>query len=135
MGGRGTALKVGSACFQYGLREVGQQLGLTETAFRLLPFPTRLRTGAKLFSSLFNDYTDQHVRVEEKEGVLFWTMERCPLCWGRQTDGPDCHLAVGLFQEGLTWLSGGKIFAVEEIACIACGDETCTLRIDPTPIS
>jgi hypothetical protein len=37
-------------------------------------------------------------------------------------------------QEALFWLSGGKVFNVEEKTCIAAGDETCTIVIDQTPM-
>ena len=134
-GGRGTALRVGRACFQYGLREYGSMLGITEMAFRLLPLSTKIRTGARSFADLFNNHTDQRVRLEEKDGKLFWHIERCPLCWERRATEPVCHLAVGLLQEALYWLSGGKIFDVEEIACIARGDPACTIFVDPTPLS
>jgi predicted hydrocarbon binding protein len=134
-GGRGSALRVGRVCFHYGLRDYGALLGLTELAYRLLPFPTRLQAGAKSFASLFNDHTDQRVKVEEKNGKLLWIIERCPLCWQRHTDEPVCHLAVGLIQESLYWLSSGKIFDVEETTCIARGDPACTILIDRTPIS
>jgi len=40
-GGRGTALRVGRACFQYGLREYGSMLGITEMTFRLLPLSSK----------------------------------------------------------------------------------------------
>jgi predicted hydrocarbon binding protein len=134
-GGRGLALRVGRACFTYGLKEYGSMLGLTEMAFRLLSLPTKLSSGTKTFADLFNKHTDQKVRVEEKENKIFWHIERCPLCWGRTTDEPVCHLAVGLLQESLYWLSGGKVFDVKEITCIAQGDATCTIMIDPTPFS
>lgn len=134
-GGRGAALRIGRACFQYGLREYGSVLGITEMAFRLLPLSTKLQVGAKAFADLFNKQTDQRVRVEEKEGKLLWHIERCPLCWERHADQPVCHLAVGLLQESLYWLSGGKIFNVEETACIARADSACTIAIDQTPIS
>jgi predicted hydrocarbon binding protein len=134
-GGRGTALRVGRACFQYGLREYGTLLGITELAYRLLPFPSRLMAGAKSFAGLFNEHTDQRVKVEEKEGKLFWSIECCPLCWQRKANEPVCHLAVGLLQESLYWLSSGKIFDVEEVACIARGDASCTIIVDKTPIS
>jgi len=134
-GGRGTALRIGRACFQYGLREYGSVLGLTGMAFRLLPLPTKIHTGAGLFADLFNKHTDQRVRIEEKGNTLFWHIGRCPLCWERKTTEPVCHLAVGLLQEALYWLSGGKIFNVEEIACIAHGDPACTIVIDQTPLS
>ena len=134
-GGRGLALRIGRACFKYGLKEYGSMLGLTEIAFRLLPMPAKLHTGAKAFADLFNKHTDQKVRVEEKDNKIFWHIERCPLCWERKAEEPICHLAVGLLQEALYWVSGGKLFDVEETACIARGDSTCTIVIDQTPFS
>jgi len=134
-GGRGLALRVGRACFKYGLKEYGSMLGLTEIAFRLLPLPTKLHTGAKTFADLFNKHTDQKVRVEEKDNKIFWHIERCPLCWERKAEEPICHLATGLLQEALYWVSGGKIFNVEETACIARGDVVCTIVMDQIPLS
>jgi predicted hydrocarbon binding protein len=133
-GGRGLALRIGRACFNYGVRQYGGQLGLTEMAFRLLPLPMKVSAGAKVFAGLFNQATDQRVRVEESEGKLLWHIDRCPLCWERKTQEPACQLAVGLLQEALYWLSGGKVFQVEEQTCVAAGDDTCTIVIDPTPI-
>lgn len=133
-GGRGLALRVGRACFAHGIKEYGSLLGLTEMAFRLLPLSTKLHTGIGAFADLFNKHTDQKVRVEEKDDKIFWHIERCPLCWQRKTEEPACHLAVGLLQEALYWVSGGKVFSVEETACIAQGDEACTIVIDKTPL-
>jgi len=133
-GGRGLALRIGRACFNYGVRQYGVQMGLTEMAFRLLPLPAKLNAGAAAFAELFNKFTDQKVRIEEEDGRLLWHIERCPLCWERHATEPVCHLAVGLLQEALYWLSGGKVFNVEEKTCIAVGDPTCTIVIDKTPI-
>ena len=134
-GGRGLALRIGRACFKYGLKEYGSLLGLTETTFRLLPLPVKLHLGAKAFADLFNKHTDQRVRVEEGDNSIFWHIDRCPLCWERKAGEPVCHLAVGLLQESLYWVSGGKIFNVEETACIARGDGACTITIDRIPLS
>jgi predicted hydrocarbon binding protein len=134
-GGRGVALRVGRASFKYGLKEYGSMLGLTEMAFRLLSLSTKLHVGAKTFADLFNKHTDQKVSIKEQGGRILWSIERCPLCWGRKAQEPVCHLAVGLLQEALYWVSGGKVFNVEETACIAAGSSTCTLEIDQTPIS
>lgn len=133
-GGRGVALRVGRATFKSGLKEYGSLLGLTEMAFRLLPLSTKLHTGAYAFADLFNKYTDQQVRLEERDNKIFWHIERCPLCWGRKADDVVCHLAVGLLQESLYWVSGGKTFNVEEITCAARGEPTCTIVIDQTPL-
>ncbi len=133
-GGRGLATRIGRACFNYGVRQYSTQMGLAEIAFRLLPLPAKLITGAKSLAELFNKFTDQRVRVEEDGKKLLWHIERCPLCWGRHAHEPVCHLAVGLLQEALYWLSGGKLFNVEEQTCIAMGDKMCTIVIDQSPI-
>ena len=104
-------------------------------AFRLLPLPMKVSAGARVFAELFNNYTDQRVRLEDNNGKLLWHIDQCPLCWERETQDPACHLAVGLLQEALYWLSGGKVFNVEEQTCIAAGDATCTIMIDRRPIS
>jgi len=129
-GGRGVALRIGRAIFKYGLREFGPLLGFTDLTFRLMPQEDRLRHGARNFAEIFNRFTDQVVRVEETATEFFWHIDRCPVCWQRQTTAPACHLAVGLLQEALFWASGGKLFVVEETACTAQGAQACTIRID-----
>ena len=133
-GGRGLSLRVGRACFNYGVRQYGAQMGVTAMAFKLLPLSAKLSAGANAFAELFNALTDQRVRIEEDGKTIFWHIERCPLCWERKTHEPACHLAVGLLQEALYWLSGGKVFQVEEKTCIAAGDKACTIAIDPSPV-
>lgn len=132
--GRGLALRSGRAGFKFGLRQFGQQLGLNEVSFRLLPITEKLPQGAELLAGLFNQFSDERVRVETGETQLLWHIERCPVCWGRESQDPLCHLAVGLMQEALYWVSGGKSFIVEEIACIARGDPACTIAIDRQPL-
>jgi len=134
-GGRGLAIRVGRVAFKYGMREFGPQMGLTENAFRLLSLGAKIRMGGQSLADVINKETDQRVRIDERDGKLLWVIERCPLCWERHTDEAVCHLAVGLLQESLYWVSGGKIFNVEETLCIAKGDSTCTIEIDQTPLS
>ncbi|MFC1997967.1 V4R domain-containing protein [Chloroflexota bacterium] len=129
-GGQGLALRIGQACFKYGLREFGPMLGITDMAFRLLPLPTKMTAGADIFADTFNKFTDQKVRVEETEQKLIWRIERCPVCWERSTNQPCCNLAIGILQEALYWISGGKFYNIEETACIAQGDPACTIEID-----
>jgi predicted hydrocarbon binding protein len=101
----------------------------------LLPLPTRIKVGSEALVGLFNKFTDQAVRLEVDKQHICWQIKRCPLCWERQADSPDCALAVGLLQEALYWVSGGKYYLVEERKCIACGDSACTIVIDRTPMS
>jgi predicted hydrocarbon binding protein len=134
IGGRGLALRAGRACFKYGIREFGPVLGISDLAFRLLPLNMKLKVGAEVFVDVFNRYTDQVVRLEEDPNQFLWHIERCPVCWGRKTETTCCYLAVGILQEALFWVSGGRNFMVEEIQCIAQGEEACTIRIERQPL-
>jgi predicted hydrocarbon binding protein len=134
-GGHGIALRTGRACFKYNLQEFGAELGLADMNFRLLPTDQKLFTEVERLANVFNSYSDQRVLVQEDAEKIRWHIERCPMCWGRRADRPACHLMVGLLQEAAYWVSGGKIFAVEESSCIARGDLTCTITIDKQPFA
>jgi predicted hydrocarbon binding protein len=133
-GARAVALRVGRVCFKHGIREYGPMLGVSDLTFQLLPFSIKMEKGAQAFSELFNRHTDQRVRLQETPDTLYWHIDRNPLCWGVKSELPCCHLAVGLLQESLLWLSGGKTFHVEETACMACGHEVCTITIAKKPL-
>lgn len=133
-GARGISLRVGRVVFKHGIREYGPLMGLAELTFQLLPFSIKLEQGAKAFAELFNHHTDQVVRLRETPETLYWTIERNPLTWNVEAAQPVCHLAVGLLQESLMWLSGGKNFQVEETACQACGADVCTIAITKKPL-
>jgi predicted hydrocarbon binding protein len=133
-GGRGLALRAGRACFKYGLKEFGPVLGIADLAFRLLPLTMKMKVGIEVFAETFNKFTDQVVRLSEEPERFVWLIDRCPVCWGRHTDTPCCHLAVGILQEAAYWVSGGRSFFVEEVECIARGDATCTILIDKRPM-
>jgi hypothetical protein len=128
--GHGLAVRAGRACFRYGLREFGPLVEVTDLSFRLLPLEHKLKLGANAFAQVFNQYTDQRVRVEEQDDKYIWNIERCPVCWGRRAEHPVCHLAVGILQEALYWVSGGKYFNVEETACVAQGAPACSIVIE-----
>jgi predicted hydrocarbon binding protein len=56
------------------------------------------------------------------------------VCWGRTAPRPVCYTATGVIESGLKWVSGGKIFRVEEVACCAIGDPTCDFHIYKQPL-
>ncbi len=132
-GGRALALRIGRACFRFGIKDFGPMLGIADLAFRVIPLDMKMRIGFEVAAEVFNKFTDHHVHLEEDEDHLLWITERCGVCWGRQAAAPCCYATVGLLQEGLYWVSGGLNFDVEEIACIAAGDETCTIRVAKQP--
>lgn len=134
-GGRGLARRVGHACLQLGIKDFGPMLGIADVTFRILPLGMKLKVGLEVLAQTFNKFTDHLVRLGENEQYFHWIIERCGVCWGRKSDVPCCHLAVGILEEGLYWVSGGKSFYVEEVSCIAAGDRTCAIMIGKRPLS
>jgi len=133
-GGQRLALRIGRVCFQHAQREFGPLAGLSDLARRVLPLPLKLKVGVTLFAETLNQCSDQIVHVEEMEDRFLCAFERCPLCWQRQTEEPCCHLAVGLWQEALYWLSEGHSFEVQETACHAAGDAACVIMFGKQPV-
>lgn len=133
-GGRGLARRIGAACFRLGIRDLRPILGIADVAFRILPMRMRIKVGFEVLAQMFNQFSDHRVSLGEDEQYFQWIIERCGVCWGRERNSPCCHLAVGLLQEELYWISGGKDFYVEEVSCIATGDQTCTMLIGKHPL-
>jgi predicted hydrocarbon binding protein len=128
---RGICLRTGRVMFRRGLRSFSDVLGLTQRAWRLLPPGQKVLRGLDLLAWLLNHYSDQRVRVEKNAPDLLLINERCPHCWELKKTSACCQLPVGALQEGLAWACSGRPYAVEEIACRAVGDATCTYRISP----
>ena len=109
-------------------------LGITDLAMRMLPLGIKIKIGLDVFAETFNKFSDQRVRLGEDADHYLWIIERCPICWQRTSETPCCHLAIGLLEQALDWVSRGRRFKVEQISCIATGDETCTMAITKQPI-
>jgi predicted hydrocarbon binding protein len=132
--GRGIALRAGRVCFKYGLQEFGPSMGISEPDFRLLPLAQKIESGFQTLAALTKSHATEGIELHETPQNFSWQVQRCPLCWQRTSDAPCCHLAVGLFQEALFWISGGKNYHVEETACIAAGHPSCTFEIARHPL-
>lgn len=133
-GGRGLALRAGRETWKYALKEFMPILGITDLAVRTLPLGIKIKIGLDIFAETFNRFSDQKVRLGEDERGYLWIIERCPICWQRTSSTPCCHLAVGLLEQALDWVSKGRRFRVEEVDCIAKGDTTCLIVISKKPV-
>lgn len=133
-GGRGLALRAGRATFAEGLRNFGALAGAGDLAFKVLPLHTKIKIGLPAMARIFTQTSDQHSTVEERDTHFIYTIHRCPVCYGRHIEKPGCHVATGLIQEGLKWVSGGYEFRVVETKCIAVGDPVCEFMIMKEPV-
>jgi len=134
-GGRSLALRAGRATFDEGLKNFGALAGVGDLAFKVLPLQIKLRIGLPAEAKIFTQTSDQLSTVEEKGDEFIYTIHRCPVCWGRQTEKPACNYAAGLLQASLKWVSGGNEFRVMQSTAKSCGDENCQFIIPKEPIS
>lgn len=133
-GSRGLAMRSGKAMFDYGLRNFGNLAGVSDPAFKVLPLTTKLKIGLPAIARVFTQLSDQVSHVEETEEYYLYSIDRCPMCWGRQADQPLCHISTSILQTALQWVSDGREFRVEEIECRATGGSACVFRVDKEPI-
>jgi hypothetical protein len=132
--GRQMNQRVGRATLELGLKDFDPVLGIADLPMRLMPLGMKFRVGLDVFARVFNQFTDQVVKLSETETHHLWIIERCPVCWQRHTEEPCCPLAGGLLEEAIFWGTGGRRFRIEEIQCVAMGHPTCTFKIDKHPL-
>ncbi len=132
--GRALALRAGRETFKYLLKDFMPVMGIADLAARALPLGIKMKIGLNVFAESFNKLTDQVVRLGEDQVQYYWRIERCPICWGRRTDSPCCHFAVGVLDQSLFWLSKGQRFTIAQVECFAAGDEACVIAIAKSPL-
>jgi predicted hydrocarbon binding protein len=132
--GRQINREVGHAMLEGGLNGFDPILGIADLSERVLPTGMKVRVALDTFADVFNRFSDQVVKLSEDTHNYLWIIERCPVCWGRHTDAPCCHLAVGILERGLSWATGGAAFQVEETECVAAGGNSCIIGVSKLPI-
>jgi bacteriochlorophyll 4-vinyl reductase len=133
-GGRGLALRAGRATFDRVLKDFGPMVGMADLAFRVLPLDVKVKVGLRVTGETISKLTDQINEVQDAGDHYLYKILQCPACWGREIEKPCCHIATGLLQEGLHWLSGGKEFRVIEVTCIAMGAPSCDFIVHKEPL-
>lgn len=134
-GGRGLSHRAGRATFDLGLKDFGVLAGVNDDAFRVLPPTSKIKIGMTALAKIFTQISDQRTRVESADDHILYAVDRCPVCWGQRSKDPICFVATGLLEEGLRWISGGRDYRVEEIECVAAGNDACLFTIENNPIA
>jgi predicted hydrocarbon binding protein len=126
---RGLNLQAGHQAFEDGLTQFRSIVKAAAVAMKAGPLETRMRLGLEFFARFFNEVSDQQIVVSEDDDYWYWTILRCPLCWGWKADEPVCYLAVGVLEAAVDWVSSGQQFDVVETECIAQGHPACVITI------
>lgn len=131
-GARAMLLRIGRATFQFGLRDQPAILGLAGIALKALPEKTRMKLILERMAKAAVDRVNQPTVVMEEEDAYYFIVEQCPCKWRPEHDKPCCYVTVGVLMESMAWITG-KMYKVEEVACIANGAASCVYRIPKTP--
>lgn len=133
-GGRGIVQRAGQVSLKSIVRQFGEQMGVHELEYRLLPTPTRLQVGleglARTLSRLFNN----NIQVIDNGKNWLWHTQSCPWCLQRHGEETLCNFTVGMLQEYFSWASSGRFYSIAEIECLAMGGQACIVEIEKTPL-
>ncbi len=130
-GERGLALHAGKACFDQGLHQFTSVTSFGDLALKSLSTQARLKVGLKTMVGTFTTFSDQICSLTENDRYFIYTIDRCPVCWGRKSEKPICHMALSILQAGLDWFfQGERPPKAEEVSCHAAGDKACVFYID-----
>ena len=133
-GARGLLVHAGRAGFTVGFAEFGGIMGASELAFKAISLEPKIKVGLRAVAETFSKFSDQPTTVEETDDYFVYTIQRCPVCWERHSDRPVCYIVLGVLDECMRWISGGKSFFIEEATCIAMGTDACIFHIHKQPI-
>lgn len=133
-GARVFATRAGQQCLRDGLTSFGSVARAAQVTMKIGTLEKRIETGLAFFAKFFNTVSDQVVSIDKDDENWYWIIEQCPLCAGRTSDKPVCHLAVGVLQGALAWASEGKQYRITPIECIACGDKEGRIQIEKAPL-
>jgi hypothetical protein len=118
------AIASGRASFAGGLQRFGELLLDPDHLSQANSIEDRLAIGLEAMAEITTQFSDQLSRVYPfDEQTYIYTLERCPMCWGRNSDRVMCHIGQGLINQGLNWITGGLEFRVDIEACVATGSE------------
>lgn len=133
-GARVFAIRAGEQAFKDGLAQFKSVAAAAQVAMKVGSLEAKIKLGLEFFSKFFNSVSDQVVEVDEDDKHWIWRITRCPVCWGRKTDDPCCHYAIGVLTGALAWVAPGKKFRILETECKATGGKNCEIKIEKVPV-
>ncbi len=131
-GARAILLKIGRATFQFGLKDQPAILGLAGIALKALPEKTRMKLILERIAKAMTERGNQPSHLVEEEDAFYYIQDECPCHWRPSHDKPCCFVSVGAMMEAMAWTTG-KIYKVEEVACISNGASNCVFRVSKQP--
>jgi predicted hydrocarbon binding protein len=131
-GARAMLLRIGRATFRFGLKDQPAILGLVGIALKAMPEQSRMKLILERMAKAATERINQPSSVREEDDAFYYIQDECPCRWRPEHDKPCCYVSVGAMMEAMAWTTG-KIYKVEEVACISNGATNCVYRIPKEP--
>ncbi|RMF35035.1 MAG: hypothetical protein D6759_05175 [Chloroflexi bacterium] len=137
--GKGLVQRMGRYAARRTIEDLPGIFNLASAALKMLPTNKQLHAAllqmANGFREIYNKAgIELHLTIEEQDDKFIYQAVECPSCAGKQASEPMCALWVGAFEEGASWVTGGKKFQIREVACRALGAPACVWEIGKTPV-
>ncbi len=130
-GARAIMLRIGRATFQFALRDQPAILGLSGVILKALPEKTRMKFILGQMAKALTEQVNQPAYLRDEPDAFYFIMDECPCRWRPKHDKPCGFVAAGTFMEAMAWATG-KLYRVEEVACICSGAASGVFRIPKT---
>lgn len=130
----GIVIQAGQITFYNLLQLKGEQMGLLDNNYRLLPSPKRLTKGLESLAGAFTEVSGRQVVVTAEDDRWIWHTGDCLMCRSGRDNALICYFMVGLLQEYLAWASGDKHFPLLEAGCLPEADQACVIQFSRQPL-
>jgi len=132
-GARAMLLKIGRATFQFGLKDQPAIMGLAGIALKAIPEKNRMKLILERMAKAATDRINQPSHIVEEDDAFYYVQDECPCRWRPEHEKACCFVSVGALMEAMAWTTG-KVYKVEEVACISNGASNCVYRIPKEPV-
>lgn len=133
-GSRVLALRAGLATFDETLKNIGEAIDVNDEGFTSMPPVEKIRVGLSLMGITFSQSTKNIPAIREEGDHFIYSVSQCPICWGRTTKEPSCHILSGLLKGALKWVTLGGDYSVTQSSAHSCGNPTCDFIIPIAPV-
>lgn len=128
-------IRAGRAGFLNGIQSFIDNYGASlEATGKLVPLSIKLPLFLRWIAKNYTETSDRIVKVKDMGDHYLYINHRCPVCWGRKSASPDCHITLGFLQEATSFISMGASFQIRQVSAIACGNASCDFIIPKHPI-
>jgi hypothetical protein len=133
-GSRVLALRAGDAVFQEMLKDMGEPMDIESDNYQAKPLSEKIQVGLSVVRNKFSKTKTASIPQTE-DGQFLYSVQYCPVCWGRTTTTPDCFLISGLIQASIRWATKGQEISITQKTAHSCGDPSCDFIVPNAPIN